>query len=419
CGRGFAFARGASPVIGGGERGGRGGVVGLVEVLVRDSWTRVLGTLEEADLVLSGPDSDGGLSEPAFGPSGVNGPGGKTKTPSSPTSSDPPDGPPESLSNKARTVRVLKQDSGGLGISIKGGRENKMPVLISRIFPGLAAERSGGLYVGDAILAVNDVDLKEATHDEAVQTLKKCGREVLLTVKFIREVTPFLKKNSSIAELGWEVPDGPGSLGLAAEGQVSGNGTSHDKEQCILPLKMCFVTRRVNMPDPDNRLMELHSPDGTRTVVLRCKDSASVHAWFAALLNNTAALLEPVLQDSNRLFRESSNMKNLEGSLPQQIHHIGWLTRQVCSPEEDEESQRKALCPCPTFIARGSALHSAPVFGSTLLPEGSRRGAFPHPHRLTLVIHQSQLDLRSCPKPIVFILHSFLSAKVARLGLCV
>lgn len=28
-----------------------------------------------------------------------------------------------------------------------------------------------------------------------------------------------------------------------------------------------------------------------------------------------------------------------------------------------------------------------------------------------------QLDLHSCPKPIVFILHSFLSAKIARLGL--
>uniref|UniRef100_UPI00358F004D beta-1-syntrophin-like isoform X1 n=1 Tax=Myxine glutinosa TaxID=7769 RepID=UPI00358F004D len=152
---------------------------GLLEVWLRDSWTRVLGTLDEVRLVLSAPDSDGGLSEPGFGSSGVNGPG--STSPSSPTSLDP-DGPPESMSNKARVVRVSKQDSGGLGISIKGGRENKMPVLISRIFPGLAAERSGGLYVGDAILAVNDVDLREATHDDAVQTLKKSGREVLLKV---------------------------------------------------------------------------------------------------------------------------------------------------------------------------------------------------------------------------------------------
>lgn len=31
--------------------------------------------------------------------------------------------------------------------------------------------------------------------------------------------------------------------------------------------------------------------------------------------------------------------------------------------------------------------------------------------------HPQQLDLHSCPKPIVFILHSFLSAKMSRLGL--
>lgn len=31
--------------------------------------------------------------------------------------------------------------------------------------------------------------------------------------------------------------------------------------------------------------------------------------------------------------------------------------------------------------------------------------------------HLQQLDLHSCPKPIVFILHSFLSAKMSRLGL--
>ena len=35
-------------------------------------------------------------------------------------------------------------ESGGLGISIKGGVENKMPILISKIFPGMAADLTGG-----------------------------------------------------------------------------------------------------------------------------------------------------------------------------------------------------------------------------------------------------------------------------------
>jgi len=32
-------------------------------------------------------------------------------------------------------------------------------------------DRSGGLYVGDAILAVNEIDLQEAKHSEPVKVL--------------------------------------------------------------------------------------------------------------------------------------------------------------------------------------------------------------------------------------------------------
>lgn len=99
---------------------------------------------------------------------------------SSPSSSEP-----------LRKVRVVKQESGGLGISIKGGRENKMPILISKIFPGLAADQSRALRVGDAILSVNGSDLREATHDQAVQALKKAGKEVTLEGKRFRRARGF------------------------------------------------------------------------------------------------------------------------------------------------------------------------------------------------------------------------------------
>lgn len=85
---------------------------------------------------------------------------------------------PENIPGQKRTVVVIKEDTYGLGISIKGGRENKMPILISRIFKGMAADRTGHLYVGDAILAVNGEDLCNATHDEAVRALKNAGKVV-------------------------------------------------------------------------------------------------------------------------------------------------------------------------------------------------------------------------------------------------
>ncbi|CAB0029128.1 unnamed protein product, partial [Trichogramma brassicae] len=90
---------------------------------------------------------------------------------------------PDSVANQKRTVRVVKSDNNGLGISIKGGKENKMPILISKIFKGMAADLTEQLYVGDAILAVNGEDLREATHDEAVKALKRAGKVVELEGK--------------------------------------------------------------------------------------------------------------------------------------------------------------------------------------------------------------------------------------------
>ena len=58
--------------------------------------------------------------------------------------------PPEGI----RNVKIVKAGglNQGLGISIKGGRENRMPILISKIFKGMAADLTGKLYVGDAIV---------------------------------------------------------------------------------------------------------------------------------------------------------------------------------------------------------------------------------------------------------------------------
>lgn len=67
------------------------------------------------------------------------------------------------LSVRLMQVRVIKSDNNGLGISIKGGRENRMPILISKIFRGMAADSAKGLYVGDAILSVNGEELNRVS----------------------------------------------------------------------------------------------------------------------------------------------------------------------------------------------------------------------------------------------------------------
>jgi len=137
---------------------------GVLEVYSRQQWRRVRALLADDRLILTADEQ-----ATADGGDGVEQTNGSRVSDME---------VPDSLAGQKRTVRVVKEDNNGLGISIKGGRENKMPILISKIFKGMAADKTNELYVGDAVLSVNGEDLKEATHDEAVKALKRAGKFV-------------------------------------------------------------------------------------------------------------------------------------------------------------------------------------------------------------------------------------------------
>ncbi|GFT92706.1 golgi-associated PDZ and coiled-coil motif-containing protein [Nephila pilipes] len=84
-----------------------------------------------------------------------------------------------------RIVDLVKKENEGLGISITGGREHAVPIVISEIHPNLPAWRSGKLYIGDAILSVNGIDLRNMRHMEAAQVLSNQQGEIKLEVVFV------------------------------------------------------------------------------------------------------------------------------------------------------------------------------------------------------------------------------------------
>ncbi|XP_045486382.1 Golgi-associated PDZ and coiled-coil motif-containing protein isoform X2 [Pieris rapae] len=100
------------------------------------------------------------------------------------TSPRPPR-PSAPLRARPRTVRVRRSPHLGLGISVTGGREHGVPILISELEMGGPAALTGQLYVGDAILAINDVDLTQACHKEAVQALQSVKGDCALCVQYI------------------------------------------------------------------------------------------------------------------------------------------------------------------------------------------------------------------------------------------
>ncbi|CAF98462.1 unnamed protein product, partial [Tetraodon nigroviridis] len=123
----------------------------------------------------------------------------------------------EPFYSSERTVTIRRQTIGGFGLSIKGGAEHKIPVVISKIskeqkgrfdftllsqhigpprrllsllFP---AELSGLLFIGDGILQINGINVRSYRHEEVVQVLRNAGEEVTLTVSFLKKTPAFLK----------------------------------------------------------------------------------------------------------------------------------------------------------------------------------------------------------------------------------
>lgn len=84
-----------------------------------------------------------------------------------------------------RTVIVKRRPGQGLGISITGGREHGVPILVSELEPNGPAALSAQLYIGDAILSVNDRDLRQACHREAVDILQQQTGDCRLQVQYI------------------------------------------------------------------------------------------------------------------------------------------------------------------------------------------------------------------------------------------
>ncbi|KAJ8247757.1 hypothetical protein GJAV_G00249950 [Gymnothorax javanicus] len=111
----------------------------------------------------------------------------------------------------------------GLGVSIVGGSDTLLGVtIIHEIYEGGAAAQDGRLWAGDQILEVNGIDLRMASHDEAMNALRQTPQRVRLTV--------WREENQYREEDLWDVfsvelpKPLAGGLGLAVVGKRNDTG---------------------------------------------------------------------------------------------------------------------------------------------------------------------------------------------------
>ncbi|KFO84529.1 InaD-like [Buceros rhinoceros silvestris] len=120
------------------------------------------------------------------------------------------------------TIEISKGRS-GLGLSIVGGKDTPLDaIVIHEVYEEGAAARDGRLWAGDQILEVNGIDLRNASHEEAITALRQTPQKVQLVV-YRDEAHYKDEENLEIFYVDIQKKTGRG-LGLSIAGKRNGSG---------------------------------------------------------------------------------------------------------------------------------------------------------------------------------------------------
>ncbi|XP_057716036.1 gamma-2-syntrophin isoform X1 [Corythoichthys intestinalis] len=253
-----------------------------------------------------------------------------------------------------RTVLLRRQETGGLGLSIKGGAENNVPVVISKIFKDQVADQTGKLFVGDAVLQVNGINVEHCTHDQVVHLLRTAGDEVIITVRYLREVPSFLKlplgspgppgdhrvESSSLFDCSSHFNGGTDS----SLPSPSANEPKYEKrwlDATSLPLLMARVSRyKAGTDKLRSNCFEVFALNGASPNILQFCSAAETADWLQAISTKIS-----------NLTLENIKLANKYSSSDDQIIHMGW----ACESSVGRAASQKATF---KFLAlRGQYFH--------------------------------------------------------------
>ncbi|KAL0268938.1 UNVERIFIED_CONTAM: hypothetical protein PYX00_010712 [Menopon gallinae] len=220
------------------------------------------------------------------------------------------------VDSRERIVKVRRRKDTGLGISIKGGAEHKLPILISRIFPRQAADETGQLFVGDAIIKVNNELLTICPHDEALDILMNAGEVVTLCVKYYRAATPFLQRTGSNSLTHLE--------DMRIE-EFTENVETKDNGKYVdvvtVPLMMAYVTRYIFGTDKLRpNAFEVRGLNGASTGIIHCNDSGILSKWMKYITDNVVGLIHLQMKLYNRNFPYT-----------ERIEYMGWVNEGIAT----------------------------------------------------------------------------------------
>ncbi|XP_077546378.1 glutamate receptor interacting protein isoform X3 [Haemaphysalis longicornis] len=153
----------------------------------------------------------------------------------------------------------LEKENGSFGFLIRGGTSPEKlkcrPLTITHVRPGAPADREGTIKAGDRLLAVDNINLNNASLNEAMAVLKQVENQALLTIEYDVSVMDAVRNASG--PLLVEIDKTPGSQLGATLTQVQ-----HGEGAIVFDsIKQASVAERCGALHVGDQLLAI---DGTR-----------------------------------------------------------------------------------------------------------------------------------------------------------
>ncbi|XP_011472116.1 inaD-like protein isoform X2 [Oryzias latipes] len=222
------------------------------------------------------------------------------------------------------TALEICKGRSGLGLSIVGGRDTQLDaIVIHEVYEEGAAAKDGRLWAGDQILEVNGVDLRGASHEEAIAALRQTPAKVRLTI-LRDEAQDRDEENLDVFEVELQKRSGRG-LGLSIVGKRSGSGV--------------FISEVVKggAAELDGRLMQ-----GDQILSVNGEDTRHASQEAAAAILKCAR--GPIILQLGRL-KAASWISPRGSSRGSQVSHVSRNSSGVVAPPL---SQSPISCDPPT-----------------------------------------------------------------------
>ncbi|KAM9066587.1 gamma-2-syntrophin isoform 5-T7 [Sarcophilus harrisii] len=249
------------------------------------------------------------------------------------------------------TVTLRRQPVGGLGLSIKGGAEHKVPVVISKIFKDQAADQTGMLFIGDAVIQVNGINVEKATHEEVVHLLRNAGDEVTITVQYLREAPSFLKlplgspgpssdhssgASSPLFDSGLHLNGNSTNTAPSSPSSPIANEPKYEKrwlDALSIPLSMARISRyKAGTDKLRSNAFEVLALDGVSTGIIQFYTTQENTDWLRAISANIGDLT-----------LQNMKMANKCCSPCDQVIHMGWVNERPQGTDSSQPFKHKFL----------------------------------------------------------------------------